>query len=110
LSPFDPLAFLTAGAAAAAHLAARRFDEAIEWADRALQDQPRQVPNIRIKLVACAHPGRLDEARSVLAHLLSSFPEMTVSRWCATIPATSFGPEYVELNVAGLRLASLPEG
>jgi len=109
LSPFDPLAFLTAGAAAAAHLAARRFDEAIEWADRALRDQPRQVPNIRIKLVSCAHAGRLDEARSELAHLLSIFPEMTVTRWRTTIPATSFAPEYVELNVIGLRLAGLPE-
>ena len=27
-----------------AHLAARRFEQAIEWADRALHDQPRTVP------------------------------------------------------------------
>jgi len=35
LSPFDPLAFRYAVNIAVAHLAARRFEQAIEWADRA---------------------------------------------------------------------------
>jgi tetratricopeptide (TPR) repeat protein len=41
LSPFDPLGHLVAGGLALAHLAARRLEQAIEWADRALHDQPR---------------------------------------------------------------------
>ena len=46
LSPFDPLGYYVGGGLAVAHLAARRFEEAIEWADRALHDQPRHVPAI----------------------------------------------------------------
>ena len=57
LSPFDPFAFFYAANIAAAHLAARRFEQAIEWADRALYDQPRMVGAMRVKVVALAHPG-----------------------------------------------------
>jgi len=41
LSPFDPYTFRWAHIIGFAHLAARRFAQAIEWADRALHDQPR---------------------------------------------------------------------
>src|SRR5262249_57896943 len=41
LSPFDPYTFFYAQIIAFAHLVARRFELAIEWADRALYDQPR---------------------------------------------------------------------
>ena len=46
LSPFDPLAFFYASNIAAAHFAARRFEQTIQWADSALHDQPRHVPAI----------------------------------------------------------------
>ena len=52
-----------------AHLAARRFEEAIEWADRALHEQPRFIVAIRAKIVANAHLGRLDEARADLGRM-----------------------------------------
>jgi TolB-like protein/class 3 adenylate cyclase/Tfp pilus assembly protein PilF len=110
LSPFDPLGFLSAAALAAAHLAARRFDQSIEWADRALHDRPGNVVALRIKVVACAQFGRLDEARAELARLLTIYPGMTITGWRTNLPATSFSPEYVALNVTGLRLAGLPEG
>jgi hypothetical protein len=42
---------------------ARRFEQAIDWADRSLHNQPRHITAIRIKIVANAHLGRLDEAR-----------------------------------------------
>ena len=45
LSPFDPSAFGYAANIAVAHLVARRFEQAIEWADRALHNQPRAVPD-----------------------------------------------------------------
>jgi TolB-like protein/class 3 adenylate cyclase len=109
LSPFDPLGFLCAAASAAAHLAAGHFDQSIEWADRALHDQPCWVVAMRIKIVACAHFGRLDEARAELTRLLGLYPEMTITRWRTRLPATSFAPEYLALNVAGLRKAGMPE-
>jgi hypothetical protein len=38
LSAFDPYAFQSAVRIAIAHLAARRFEQAIEWADGTLHD------------------------------------------------------------------------
>jgi tetratricopeptide (TPR) repeat protein len=109
LSPLDPLGFLSAAALAAAHLAALRFDQSIKWADHSLHDQPANVVALRIKVVACAHFGRLDEARAELARLLAIYPGMTITGWRTSLPATSFSPEYVALNITGLRLAGLPE-
>src|SRR5262249_14888459 len=107
LSPFDPYTFRFANAIAGAHLAARRFEQAIEWADRALHDQPRMVEAIRPKVAANAHLGHLDEARAGLRRVLAIDPKQTIAgfreyaRWAA--------PEVRELYVAGLRLAGLPE-
>ena len=109
LSPFDPLGFHYAVNTAIAHLAARRFEQAIEWADRALHDQPRLVTAMRVKVAALAHLGRLDEARIELSRVLAIDPKLTITGWATNLPATSFSPEYVALNVTGLRLAGLPE-
>ena len=107
LSPFDPYAFLYASNTAAARLAARRFEQAIEWADRALHDQPRAVGAMRVKVAANAHLGRLDQARAELSRVLAIDPKLTIAgfrefaHWAA--------PEALELVVTGLRLAGLPE-
>ena len=74
LSPFDPLAFRYATNIGVAHLAARRFEQAIKWADRALHDQPRSVGAMRVKIAANAHLGRLDEARIELSRMLAIDP------------------------------------
>jgi tetratricopeptide (TPR) repeat protein len=65
LSPFDPFTFFYAANIALAHLAARRFELAIEWADRALHDQPRLGAAMRVKVVANAHrPARRGTRRT----------------------------------------------
>ena len=79
LSPFDPYTFLCALAIAIAHLAARRFEQAIEWADRALHDQPRLAPAMRVKVAALAHLGQLDEARAELSRMLAIDPKLTIA-------------------------------
>jgi adenylate cyclase len=107
LSPFDPYSFIYAGIVAIAHLVARRFEQAIEWADRALHDQPRFASAMRIKVAANAHLGRLDEARAELGRLLAIDPKLTIAglREFARFAT----PEVLELYVTGLRLAGLPE-
>jgi TolB-like protein/class 3 adenylate cyclase/predicted Zn-dependent protease len=107
LSPFDPYAFVCAANIALVHLAARRFEQAIEWADRALHEQPRAAHAIQVKIVANAHLGRLDEARAELRRVLAIAPKLTIAsvREYAHFQA----PEVLELFVAGLRLAGLPE-
>jgi adenylate cyclase len=108
LSPFDPYAFIYAGIIAIAHLAARRFEQAIEWADRALHDQPRTVPSMRVKIAANAHLGHLDAARAELGRMLAIDPKLTIAGFREY--AHFFAPEVLELFVTGLRLAGLPEG
>jgi adenylate cyclase len=108
LSPFDPLTFFYAFNIALAHLAARRFEQAIEWADRALHNQPRFVSAMRVKVAALVHFGHLDEARAELSRVLAIDPKLTITGYREY--AHFFAPEVVELLVTGLRLAGLPEG
>jgi adenylate cyclase len=107
LSPFDPYTFVFASNMALAHLAARRFEQAIEWADRALHDRPRQVGAMRTKVIANAHLGRLDAARAELGRLLAIDPKLTIAGFREY---AHFAPEVLELWVTGMRLAGLPEG
>jgi adenylate cyclase len=111
LSPFDPFTFGFASVMAQAHVAARRFEQAIEWADRALHHRPRQVGAMGTKVVALAHLGRLDEARAELAELsrvLAIVPKLTIAGFREQ--SHFLAPEVLELYVTGLRLAGLPEG
>jgi TolB-like protein/class 3 adenylate cyclase len=108
LSPFDPYAWFYAGIIAIAHLAARRFELAIEWADRTLYDQPRTVAAMRVRVVGLAHLGHLDEAGAELSRMLAIDPKLTIAGFRAHSP--QIAPEFLEVYVAGLRLAGLPEG
>jgi adenylate cyclase len=92
---------------AIAHLAARCFEQAIEWADRALHALPSTLPGMRTKVVALAHLGRLDAARTELSRVLAIHPNLTVSGFREY--AHFLAPEVLELYVDGLRLAGLPE-
>jgi adenylate cyclase len=107
LSPFDPYAFYYAVIIAIAHLAARRFEQAIEWADRTLHDQPRTVAAMRVKVAALAHLGHLDAARAELNRVLAIDAKLTIAGFREY---AQFGaPEVLEVYVVGLRLAGLPE-
>jgi len=108
LSPLDPYTFLYAATIAAAHLVARRFEQTIEWTDRALHEQPRMVQAMRVKTVALAHLGHLDEARAELGRILATDYPPTIAG--VREYAHFLAPEVLELYVTGLRLAGLPEG
>ena len=108
LSPFDPVGYWNAVGIALAHLYSRRFEQAIEWADRALHEHSRLATALRIKVIANAHLGRLDEARAELSRLLEIDPTLTISGYRALIgPAVA--PEVFDLVVTGLRKAGMPE-
>ena len=107
LSPFDRHASGYDVNIAVAHLVARRFEQAIEWADRALHDQPRTVAGMRAKVVALAHLGRLDAAGTELSRALAVQPKLTIAGFREQ--AVYQAPEVLELYVDGLRLAGLPE-
>jgi TolB-like protein len=110
LSPLDPLAFVFAAGLAIAHLAARRYEEAIVWADRTLHAQPRYIPATRFKLVCLAHLGRTADARDWLKRVLSLQPGLTVASWKASAATNlRFAPELIALIADGMRKAGVPE-
>jgi tetratricopeptide (TPR) repeat protein len=108
LSPFDPYTFFYAFTVAIAHLGGRRFEQAAEWADRALHHKPRLASAMRVKVAALALLGDLDEARAELGRLLAIDPRVTIVGYRA-YAARFLAPEVLELQVTGLRLAGMPE-
>ena len=80
----------------------------IEWADRALHDQPRMVAAVMVKVAANAHLGHLDKARAELGRMLAIDPNRTIVDFLRRY-AHILAPEVLELYVAGLRLAGLVE-
>jgi TolB-like protein/class 3 adenylate cyclase/Tfp pilus assembly protein PilF len=108
LNPFDPLGFFASTGLAYAHLAAHRFEQAIEWADRASQDAPRYLHPMLVKLAANVHLGRLAEAHTDLARLRAAHPGLTVAGWRARAIRWA-APEIANLIVAGLRKVGMPE-
>jgi adenylate cyclase len=87
----------------------KRYEEAIGWADRCLNEQARFTMALRIRVASCAHLGRLPEARQWLARLLEVDPGLTIT-WLEAYLATFLSPESWEVMLDGLRKAGLPEG
>jgi hypothetical protein len=108
LSPLDPLGHIFTGGLAVAHVIAGRYEEAIEWADRSSREVPRYESALRNRVVACAHLGRIEEARAWLGRLLEIIPGLTIARYKA-LRAVYLPPEILNIYVEGLRKAGLPE-
>jgi hypothetical protein len=72
-----------------------------------LHDQPRLIAAMRVKVAALAHLGRLDAARAELSRVLAIDSKQTIVGYREY--AHFMAPEVLELYVAGLRLAGLPE-
>jgi hypothetical protein len=62
---------------------------------------------MRVKVIAFAHLGHLDEARAELNRVLAIYPKQTIAGLCEYFHYLA--PEMFELVITGLRLAGLPE-
>ena len=69
LSPLDPLNFIAQTANAMAHFFAGRYDEALLWAGKVVQDKPDYQLALRMFAAANAHIGRQEEAQQAVARL-----------------------------------------
>ena len=109
LNPCDRLERGFIGGIAVAHLRAGRYEQALDWADRALGEQPTYPAALRTKAIACAHLGRLKEAREAVRQLLDLQPWNTIAR-TAQFYARLFGSQdAAAIYVEGLRKAGMPE-
>lgn len=102
LSPFDPLLFGMLAARGLAHVRLQEFDEAVDWALRAVAR-----PNAHVHIVAvAAHclglAGRLEEGRAHVASIRKTHPRYTTDDF---LDAFRFSPDAAALfREAGKRV------
>ena len=106
-SPVDTLTFSMQNGMAFAHYIAGRDDEALAWAEKALQRNPIVVPAIRIAAASAAMLGRVSDATKYLSFLRQLDPGLRVSNLGDRVPLRR--PQDQERLAEGLRKAGLPE-
>jgi adenylate cyclase len=108
LSPKDPALGVYFYGVALAHLAAGRYGDAVDWAQRSLTLIPEFEFSHLALVVGNVHLGRSAEASAALEGLLRvrpGFSSESISRAYSTAD-----PEFVAFLVEGVRIAGLPEG
>jgi TolB-like protein/class 3 adenylate cyclase len=78
LSPLDRLGRTFTAGIALAHLVAGRYEQAVDWADRTLREEPGYGGGLSVKAVACAHLDRIDEAREAVHQWIEFQPWQTI--------------------------------
>jgi adenylate cyclase len=108
LSPLDPLGYRIKAALAMGHLLAGHAEDAIQWADKALYEQPSFQPSLLNKIAACVVAGRIEEAREAGRRLIAADPDLTIGMRMRIMPLKR--PQDRALFAEGLRQAGVPEG
>jgi adenylate cyclase len=108
LSPLDPLGYHYKFGIALGHLSAGRYEEAADWVDQAVREQPKFHAGFRVKVALCGLLGRVEEGREWLSRLLELQPGLTVADFVAHA-ATFLSAGMTKSMVEGLRKAGLPE-
>jgi adenylate cyclase len=107
LSPLDPFCFVIYGAIAAAHFFSGRYEEAISWSEKSVQQWQYYTPGQRFLAASLALAGRTEEARKAIATLQLVVPAARVSDLKDWI--TLRRPQDAARLQEGLREAGLPE-
>jgi adenylate cyclase len=107
LSPHDPYMFHFFTAMAIVHFSAERYEDAADWARRALQRRPDFPATCRYLAASYAHLGRLEEARTVLEEMFRLNPEFSLAT--DKVVLSTAEPAFVERLFDGLRKAGLKE-
>jgi adenylate cyclase len=118
LSPHDPRLGHEYGYKADAYFGLKQYEQAIEWARRAIATTPENNPLAYRSLIAgLALTGRADEAREALQRYLALTPSglRTISAWKgleAGVANRRGDPRFLETSdraIEGLRKAGMPE-
>lgn len=107
LSPLDPEMYRMQAGMAAAHLFAKRFDEASSWAAKSFRDLPTFLIVAAFAAASHALAGRTDEARRAMQHLRLLDPTLCISNLTNYLPIHR--PQDLAIFSDGLRKAGLPE-
>jgi TolB-like protein/tetratricopeptide (TPR) repeat protein len=107
LNPLGSHRYLTRTPVALSHFLMDRNEEALIWADRALADNPNQLPTMRFVAAIKAVNGRLEEAKQIVKNVLKMNPEDRFSK--IALVRYIRRPDYRRKLVDALRLAGLPE-
>ena len=108
LSPYDPLRWAFYSYRALAHIFAREFELAADWAQKATR-----VPNAHYwafahRVSALGHLNRAEELRDALTELLQRKPDFS-SSYARKRLFYIKNSDQLELYIAGLRRAGIPD-
>ncbi|MBM1169631.1 adenylate/guanylate cyclase domain-containing protein [Microvirga arabica] len=107
LNPLDPSMHGIETGLCFALLVGGRPDEALPWAQKALQEKPAYGAALRGLIMAFVELGRVEEARVVGQRLLAQDPKQTVT--LADRQHAQRDPQFRERLFAALRTAGIPE-
>jgi TolB-like protein/tetratricopeptide (TPR) repeat protein len=106
LSPLDPIFHAMESATASAHLRAGRYDEASQWAEKALRDQLLSADAAQLLVLSNVFAGHLGKAQQAMQRLREIAPARRISNYKVT---GLNSPERYARNVDALRTAGMPE-
>jgi TolB-like protein/class 3 adenylate cyclase/Tfp pilus assembly protein PilF len=83
-SPRDPFSYASMIGMAFGHYNAGRYEEAANWADKAIRAFPYFIPGLQIAMMCYVGAGRIEDAQRVMAHCLRMMPNWrrsTIPEW-----------------------------
>jgi TolB-like protein/DNA-binding winged helix-turn-helix (wHTH) protein/Tfp pilus assembly protein PilF len=108
LSPRDPRGWLITAGIAIVYLGEGRLDEAISACRRALDQNPRNGPMLRVLAACLVKQGRQSEAAEIVRQVLEAEPQLTVTRLRARSRHLLLSKIWNDYSAA-LRIAGIPE-
>lgn len=106
LSPLDPLIFIVQNGIVLAHFFAGRYEEALDWAQRALRQNPNYAAALIMAAVSGALVGRNEDRDKAVDRLRALDPQVRIANFANVWPLR----RAVDLAAfdKGLRLTGLP--
>ncbi|QPF88562.1 adenylate/guanylate cyclase domain-containing protein [Bradyrhizobium commune] len=106
LSPLDPLIFIVQNGIVLAHFFAGRYDEALDWAQRALRQNPNYAAALIMAAVSAALTGRNEDRDKAVDRLRALDPQVRVANFANVWPLRRAAD--LAAFEQGLRLTGLP--
>ena len=106
LSPLDPMNFNNYIGIGSAHEVAQKYDEAIGFYRRGLEERPHAFWIYRNLASSLSGAGRMEEAKEAYAHMIRAYPDLTVPK---LRQAMVFTPAALDRMVANLTKLGLPD-